>query len=192
MRRPICLHCGVMRKRQGSVSLSMAWWLWCRHWLSPGKLLSNWTMTLLCVLRCLLWMLGREKPRVKAETRSLLKVLQWQRVKKMERHPSTAFQENPQDWEWGGMGTLTTPWGLPKSVTPSRSLSRRGSSGTLDDSRPSRPSAKPPTTWFLIIQCSHRCQAFGATLIPFAFKIEVSCETANNSLLRVLKTFTGI
>ena len=50
-------------------------------------------------------MLGREKPRVKAETRSLLKVLQWQRVKKMERHPSTAFQENPQDWEWGGMGS---------------------------------------------------------------------------------------
>lgn len=26
----------------------------------------------------------------------------------------------------------------------------------------------------------------------FAFKIEVSCEIANNSSLRVLKTFTGI
>ena len=150
----------------------MVWWLWCGHWLSPGKLLSHWAMRLICVLRCPLWMLGGEKRR--ADESWSWEPPEDASVAESGRDQETPVSRIPEEESSGlgggwGVGTLAGPWGLPKSLAHSRSLSRTGSPGSLGDGGPSRPSANPPTTWFLIIQCSHCCQAFGATLIPFGF-----------------------
>lgn len=85
---------------------------------------------------------------------------------------------------WGDPGWTSRPCQLPFT------LQQPG--WGLPGARVQWAVCQPGATWSLLYSVVAPAKASRSSQSRFAFKIEVSCEIANNSLPRVLRAFTGI